>query len=359
MRLGKADMAMLLMLVLCLATVVLGGASRPALLDVVLQWLPPMAMGRLLAQRLGLNWLMKAIGVVFAIAAALAVLEFATGINIFVLLSRGNSLYGTWGGLQARGGIVRAEGAFGHSIALGASLAAAMPLVLATDMAARAKSVIVLLLMAGTIVSFSRAGMICAVVGLVLTIVFQRTGLSARLRVVFTVVLCVVAFLALPYVSAVFEAAGQEAAGSAAYRGNLLSLIPDMAPLGISPAAYRAPDGTLYMSNFRSIDSTLDPARAQLRMAPADRGLGPAARRDHLRGGAPGHGADGRPRRADPRTGHGGAHHPVRGRRLDDRRHDALRPGPARPRRWRRPVRPPGVGSGTAWTRRHPLDSVC
>ena len=256
-RLGKADMVMLLMLVLSLATVVLGGASRPALLDVLLQWLPPLAMGRLLAQRLGLNWLMKAIGVVFAIAAALAVVEFITGYNIFVLLMRGNSLYGTWGSLQARGDIVRAEGAFGHSIALGASLAAAIPLALATDLTARAKSVIVLVLLAGTLVSFSRAAMLCAVTGLVLTIVFQRFGLSARLRALFTVLLFGVAFFALPYVTAVFDAAGSEAAGSAAYRGNLLALIPDMAPLGISPAAYRAPDGTLYMRDFHSIDSTL------------------------------------------------------------------------------------------------------
>jgi hypothetical protein len=257
LRLGKADVAIILLIALCTATVVVGGATRAAISDVVLQWVPPLMMGRLLTQRVGLNWMSKAIGVVFAVAAALAIVEFFTGFNPFVLLARQNSLYGTWGGLQARGGIVRAEGAFGHSIALGASLAAALPLVIATDMVVKAKSVVVLLLLSGTIVTFSRAGMICAVLGLILTIVFQRQGLSLRLRVLLTAVLAGVTVAVLPSVSRVFEVAGSEAAGSAAYRGDLLSLVPDMIPLGLSPASYRAPDGTLYMRYFKSIDSAL------------------------------------------------------------------------------------------------------
>ena len=255
-RIGKADIAMVLMIVLCLATIALGGTTRGAVFDVLLQWLPALVAGWLITRRLGLNWMAKAIGIVFAIAGALAVIEFVTSYNFFVQLSRSNFLY-RWANLQSRGGILRAEGAFGHSIALGASLAAALPLVLATNMAAKWKSVLVLLLLGGTIVSFSRVGMLCAVVGLVLTILFQRSGLSAKLRVLFSVVLAFVAFLALPYVSAVFDAAGTEATGSAAYRGNLISLIPEMAPLGTSPAAYRAPDGRLFMGNFRSIDSAL------------------------------------------------------------------------------------------------------
>jgi hypothetical protein len=51
--------------------------------------------------------------------------------------------------------------------------------------------------------------------------------------------------------------AGGEAAGSAAYRADLLTLVPQMRLLGVAEVFQVLPDGTAYFGNFRSIDSAL------------------------------------------------------------------------------------------------------
>jgi hypothetical protein len=66
-----------------------------------------------------------------------------------------------------------------------------------------------------------------------------------------------VALAAAPLLSQVFLAAGDEAANSAAYRGNLVSLVGDIGVLGFSSAFSRAPDGEVSFGAFNSIDSAL------------------------------------------------------------------------------------------------------
>ena len=56
-------------------------------------------------------------------AAVLGILEFATSFNPWVLVPGPEPLYSTWKDLQPRGGMLRIEGAFGHSIAMGTVLA--------------------------------------------------------------------------------------------------------------------------------------------------------------------------------------------------------------------------------------------
>ena len=71
---------------------------------------------------------------IFTIVAVLAILEFVTGTNLFITyLPNTTSLFDIWGTLQPRGGVIRAEGAFGHSIALGASLGIAVSLTLGSS----------------------------------------------------------------------------------------------------------------------------------------------------------------------------------------------------------------------------------
>ena len=54
-----------------------------------------------------------------------------------------------------------------------------------------------------------------------------------------------------------FLAAGDEAAGSADYRVDLIALVPDMTWFGVSPSFTVLSDGTLYYGDYRSIDSTI------------------------------------------------------------------------------------------------------
>jgi len=70
-------------------------------------------------------------------------------------------------------------------------------------------------------------------------------------------VLAVAAAAASPLVLSVFDDAGTEATGSADYRGDLLSLLNSMNPIGVADSAQRDSTGTLHFAHFVSIDSQL------------------------------------------------------------------------------------------------------
>lgn len=223
---------------------------------VVMDWGTAYLLARLLCASVDPEWIYGVVAVVLAAAAVLAVLEFVTGTNVFVQIPP-TSGAGTWRSLQERGGILRAEGAFGHSIALGASLALAVPLALGSRLRSGVKVAVVGALVAGAVVSFSRIGIGSTVLGLVLCILFLRNGLRGRVRALLVGALAVAAVLALPLVERVFSAAGDEAAGSAAYRTDLLVLLPSMRVIGTAASAERSADGVLRFGGFRSIDSAL------------------------------------------------------------------------------------------------------
>ncbi|OUE08112.1 hypothetical protein CMsap09_04105 [Clavibacter michiganensis] len=109
----------------------------------------------------------------------------------------------------------------------------------------------------GTVLTFSRVGMLGALLGLVLAIVFLRDAISLRVRVTVTAVVVVVVAAIAPFVQTVFDDAGTEATNSSDYRGNLYGLIPGMRILGLASSAYRGTDGRVFYGGFRSIDSQL------------------------------------------------------------------------------------------------------
>jgi len=256
-RIGPADYAVASLIVVCLLPIVIGGATKQTVTDVLFQYLLPLSVGRLILLRVSLDWLYRCVALLFGIVSALAIAEFLSGFNAFITLARPNALFHTWGTLQTRGGIIRAEGAFGHSIALGSSVAMAIPLTLASSLRPRTKTLLVGLMIGAVIVSFSRTGMIGAVLGIVCSVLFLRGGLTARMRAFVVAITAVLAAIVIPYISVVFTLAGSEATGSADYRGRLTSLVPDMTVLGVSPIVHRAPTGELYVGNFRSVDNAL------------------------------------------------------------------------------------------------------
>jgi len=215
------------------------------------------ALGRGAPGRLDLRWLYGAVAVTFTVVAVLALIEFATGWNPFILLSSGNSSFGAWGELQERGGVLRAEGAFGHSIALGSSLSLAIPLTLGSRFRFSVRCAMVLLMLLATVVTFSRIGMVGALLGIVLSVLFLRDAFPQRSRVVLAVTVAAAVALLLPVVTVVFEDAGTEAEGSAQYRGDLLSQFGEMNLIGLADSARVTAEGELYFGNFQSIDSQL------------------------------------------------------------------------------------------------------
>ncbi|NNG35837.1 hypothetical protein [Nakamurella aerolata] len=256
---GIGDLLVAFMVGLCVAAKFLGGQSSfSAVLTMLLQWILMYLLGRSLPSRVGLDWMYRAVAIVFSAAAALGLAEFFLGWNPFVQWSSGNGLYQVWSPLQLRGGLVRVEGAFGHSIAFGASMALAVPVVLrAVPWRLRTRMLLTGVIIASTIVTFSRVAMLCAVLGLLFSALFGRGRLPLAFRAGVFPVVGLLTLAVMPFISSVFSAAGSEATNSADYRGSLLGLVPHMATIGYSPLASRSAGGELYFGQFQSIDSQL------------------------------------------------------------------------------------------------------
>lgn len=212
-------------------------------------------LSRAASQQIEIEWIYGVIAVIFSVVAVIAIIEFITGWNPFLLLRVDNSLFAEWGELQERGGVLRAEGAFGHSIALGSCLALATPLTLASRFRFSIRVLMVVIILLATVLTFSRIGIAGAALGLVLSVVFLKDLGTFAMRASIGVATIVVAVLLFPAVSAVFAEAGDEASRSAEYRGDLLTLLDDMNLIGVSDLVRQTSDGRLYFENFESIDS--------------------------------------------------------------------------------------------------------
>ena len=256
-RLTWVDLAVLFLFLGCLIPIAVGGSSKPSTFVVLSQWLPVYLLGRLLPERVPLRWLYGAVGMVFSIVSVLAILEFVLHWNPFVQIHSANDAYVLWSPIQERGGVPRSEGAFGHSIALGASIALAIPLMLASLFRTWIRFVLVGVMMGATVFTFSRISMICAALSITLSVLFMSSGISTRARSIAVALFAAVALVVSPYVGQVFSSAGTEASNSADYRGNLLSLLPDISVVGRSPLAQIGPAGDLRFGGFASIDSEL------------------------------------------------------------------------------------------------------
>jgi len=257
-RLVPADLFVLILLALGVAGLFGANASIAfgTLVTMATYFAVGYAVGRLAALRVSGAFLSGAIAVAFTIVGLFALAEYLTKFNPFILLHASNGLYSAWGTIQIRGGVPRAEAAFGHSIALGASLALAIPFAVAAPFKLWLRLAMVAVTLGGCVVSFSRTAMLCAAIALLLSVFFSRE-LSVRVRAIMLTVLGVATVVAAPLVLSVFDDAGTEATGSADYRGDLLSLIGSMNPIGVADSAQKDSAGTLHFAHFVSIDSQL------------------------------------------------------------------------------------------------------
>lgn len=220
-------------------------------------WLVPYLVGRVVVARLGAPLVATCVAVIFLLVAILAVIEAVTGENLFVRMAVANPVYAQWGGIRLRGGLPRAEGAFGHAIPLGASLALAVPFVWASRLRPALRALTLVLVGVAAVVTYSRIGMLSTALALVLCVVALGRHASRSFRAWTVVALVVGAALAARTALAVFAEAGDEASGSADYRENLWSLLPSVDVLGRSSAAFTDASGSGGWGDFRSIDNAV------------------------------------------------------------------------------------------------------
>ncbi|MCA0308382.1 MAG: hypothetical protein LCH87_13710 [Actinobacteria bacterium] len=213
--------------------------------------------GRLAGIKVGLRATATMLAVIFTVIAVLAVAEFATGRNLWLeFTGNGTSAFAVWGPQQYRGSYVRAEGAFGHSIALGASLAIAMVLTFASRLRTGAKLAAVGVMAVALVLTFSRIGLVTAAIGIAL-VILRSPSMSLRLRAI----LLGLAGVAVPVVLLVASDAFAEDSGgytdSALYRLWLWDVIPELKPVGQSDLVVQTTDGTSTVGSFGSIDSAV------------------------------------------------------------------------------------------------------
>ncbi len=252
-----ADLVLLFLFVSALAPMAIGRLSLASAFGVASVWMAGYLLGRLAYGQAGREWVYGCVAVVFAVVAVLAVLEFVTGWHGLASWGQSNAAKAAWGTIQGRGGLERSEGAFGHSIALGASLAIAAALTVEARFRPWVRLVLIALIGVGSAVTLSRTALVCTGLGLVLGVVFLRSTQARELRRGLSLLLVVGAATLTPFVLQVLADAGDEAARSAGYRGNLLSLLPYVDLLGFSEAMQRTATGSLYFGGFQSIDSQL------------------------------------------------------------------------------------------------------
>jgi hypothetical protein len=236
---------------------VFGGSSASSVFGLASQWILGFLLGRLVLLRLGEDLVYRIIVVMFAIVAVFAIVEFVLDWHPWSLIGPHNELYAIWGPIQGRGGLSRSEGAFGHSIALGCSLALTLPFVLAARLRPWVRFALACLMIGATLVTLSRGALLSAGLSILLVAVFGGRHYGAEPRRTATLVLVVGALVSLPALSSVLAAAGDEAGKSADYRGRLLDLIGAMDPLGLSGQGRTAANGERYIGTFQSIDSQI------------------------------------------------------------------------------------------------------
>ena len=242
---------------LVLAAYLVGGSTWGHVLIVLFGWLVPYVWGRFVLVRVEAEWLYSCIAVAATAAAVLGIIEFATGFNPFVGIAMPNGAWRTWHELQPRGGFVRAEGAFGHSIAFASALAMSTVFVIVTRWPSWVRLACLAVIVTAVGMSFSRIGLITLAITLVLAVLLLGRWMTRAMRVGVVVLLVAASAVAVPLLGDVFTAAGEEAGGSAEYRSDLATLFGDMRALGITTSWTVLPSGETYYGSFQSIDSEL------------------------------------------------------------------------------------------------------
>lgn len=257
LRWSVVDSLVLAFMLLLLVATAVGGSTGGHLLIVLIDWMIPYAWGRVVLSRVDIHWVHGVLAGGAVLISVLALAEFALGTNLFVTIDTANPQYQTWGELQPRGGVMRVEASFGHSIALGSSLAIAATFVAVAKWPTWLKIPCLVVVIAATGVTFSRIGIVGVMLTVLLTAAFLGAWVPRAFRIAIVALVISIVAIGLPFIWTVFEQAGEEAAGSAEYRGNLVGLLGDSSVLGITPSWTVLPTGDTYYGSFKSIDNAL------------------------------------------------------------------------------------------------------
>jgi hypothetical protein len=198
----------------------------------VAQWGPAYVVARTVAVKAGVRWSTGVLGWAMVLVAVLAVIEFFAVWHPFAGLVGVNPAEQPWAALQIRGAQVRSEWAFGHAIALGAALAASIPLVMTSAVKPKWSTFGVLALACGLAVSLSRGPLLAGALAVPLTLWTTRS-MTTRSKMWWLALTVLVAAVLIPKLQGVERLAGNELTTSTGYRTALFStVLSDVNPIG-------------------------------------------------------------------------------------------------------------------------------
>lgn len=219
------------------------------------QWIAAYLVGRSLGPAAGSEWVAKALAITGAIVGIWALTEFAFSLHIFEEWFIALDTAG-WHTIQIRGAFARSEGAFGHSIAMGGFLALCVPFVIAAKLKLTTRILMLVAVVSGSLVTFSRGAIIGAAAAVVLSLLFlPGAAISRRARTLLVLLTTVVAAVAVPLTLSLFDSVSSDLTASSDYRQDLaLSFFPDLHAFGLGEGV-QVLDGRQFYRQFTSIDN--------------------------------------------------------------------------------------------------------
>jgi hypothetical protein len=203
-----------------------------------IRWGIPFLAARVLVSATGIRFATDVIALLFAIVGGLAVLELLMVWHPFVNWNIETPEFAIWHSIQTRGGMDRSEWAFGHSIALGGSLALSIPFIARSTFNSLLKAAMLISVSAGIVATASRGALIAA--GLSAAICLLYVAKNRFVRTASIALTLLGAFLMTPayapFLQSWARGATDEEQHSADYRNTLYSTyLPNIEWFGRSP----------------------------------------------------------------------------------------------------------------------------
>jgi hypothetical protein len=224
--------------------------------SVIATVVPAYLVGRRLVPTVGWDTTYRLIAVAGTVVALWALVEYVFGWHVF-LGFEGTGDVAAWNLIQERGQFTRSEGAFGHSIALGGFLAICLPFVAVARFPSAFRAGMMAIVLAGTVVTFSRGPIIAVWISLIATRIGLRGSLEQSTRRLLNWSIGIVVVVGAPIVLNLLGTVESDFDVSTQYRIDLLDTIGvDVNPVGLADSMQEAADGrTLYRGFFGSIDN--------------------------------------------------------------------------------------------------------
>lgn len=233
------DVYFLISWIISVAAVFFGGSSAGLSAAILLRWGIHYFAARVLVSATGVRFVVDVIAILFGVVGVLATLELLLAWHPYAQWSFGSiSEFEIWRTVLTREGRDRSTWAFGHSIALGGSLALAIPFILRSSYSAFVRGVLLVSVLAGIVSTASRSAELAAVLTIVICALYVvkirilRTGILA----VGTVAMLVVSLAVGDRLQAWARGNSAEEQSSYEYRREMYAnYLPTVKWLGKSP----------------------------------------------------------------------------------------------------------------------------